>query len=376
MENSYQINCYTNYNGINNLHFIGLQKGNLSSWNDGLFFYFASFRYTKTPIPQYIKDLAKNNNNFYLVLEDCEEGFAYYTFKQIYEFVEKYNLQNKVVYATGHLEVEKVYNYWLDKKNLQKNFYVWSHSLLYHRLRDWVTDCNIDVKVDKNQWYSCMNNRHRIHRLLTVTYLDYLDLLKHGKVSANEKNYDGGERLFKDDVIPSIPRIANRYQEIIKTQVNNTQKKLPLVIDIDDLSNKCLPCDLSPKVYNNTLVNLVTETFYFPEYNFIDESFLTEKTYKAFTAYQIPVIIGPKGTVERLRIMGFDMFDDIVDHSYDTADDSERLFLAIESLKKLIENYKLKDLNLITKDRRVSNRKKYLKGIKDLDKHLKDVVCT
>jgi hypothetical protein len=113
-----------------------------------------------------------------------------------------------------------------------------------------------------------------------------------------------------------------------------------------------------------------------PEYNFIDETFITEKTWKVFTAGQIPVIIGPRGLVQRLRLLGFDMFDDIVDHSYDTADDSVRVFKAIESMHKVMSTNNIQKLNLITQKRRILNRKKFLFGLKNLDIPLREVLCT
>lgn len=62
--------------------------------------------------------------------------------------------------------------------------------------------------------------------------------------------------------------------------------------------------DLS--VYKDCAINLITETS-------VNEGVaLTEKTFKAFMAYQIPVIIGPVGAAQYLEDLGFDMFSDYV----------------------------------------------------------------
>lgn len=375
MENNTKIKCYTNYDGINNLNEIGLEPLDLSLWKKGLYFYFYKFRNNK-PVPQYLIDLTKTNN-FYLVLDDTEEGYAYYSFSQVHNFVQSHNLHNKVIYATGHDCAETVYEYWLEKKNLPRTFLVWSHNLWYHRMRDWIIDCEIPVKFQKNQWYCCMNNRPRLHRLLAVTYLDALNILEDGIVTANDRSYENDENdTFEKHVVSRLPNIHTRYQKLIQQQIPITKNKLPLIVDAADLKNKSLPNDLHPKVYDNTLINLITETYYFPEYNFVDETFITEKTWKVFTAGQIPVIIGPKGLVSRLRSLGFDMFDDIIDHSYDTADDSERLFLAIESMHKLMSTVDIQKLNFSTLKRRMFNRKQYLFGVKGIDTPIREVVCT
>jgi hypothetical protein len=378
LETNTQVISYTNYTGINSLNEIGLTELPVSAWQknpSGYYFYFKNFRYTKTVIPDNIINLAINDPNFYIVLNDAEEGYAYHSFAEVYEFVNNFNLQHKVIYATGHDNVETVYKYWLEKKKLQKNFLVWSHNLWYHRMRDWINDCSIPVDFQKTQWFCSMNNRPRLHRLFAVTYLDALSILEDGIVTANDSDYENHQHnTFEKVLLSRIPNIHERYQKLISQYIPIVKNKLPLIVDTNDLANKSLPNDLHPKIYDKTLINLVTETFYFPEYNFIDETFITEKTWKAFTAGQIPVIIGPKGIVSRLRSLGLDMFDDIIDHSYDNADDSERLFLAIESMQKVMSNNKIQNLNLKTLSRRKQNRKICLFGIKNIDKSLQEVL--
>lgn len=45
--------------------------------------------------------------------------------------------------------------------------------------------------------------------------------------------------------------------------------------------------------------------------------FITEKSVKPFIYQQVPIFLGTTGLVKHLRQYGFDLFDDIVDHSYD-----------------------------------------------------------
>lgn len=78
-------------------------------------------------------------------------------------------------------------------------------------------------------------------------------------------------------------------------------------------------------VYQSAPVNVVTETQYDPPAGII-----TEKTQMAFAAQQIPIVIGYKGIVNQCRLMGFDMFDDVVDHSYDGLDNEVRWQAALD----------------------------------------------
>ena len=85
------------------------------------------------------------------------------------------------------------------------------------------------------------------------------------------------------------------------------------------------------QVYGSCAFNIVTETLY-DEY----PGLYSEKTLLAFLAHQIPIMIGTPRLVEKLRLQGFDMFDDIVDHGYDLAPNDQRVEIALESNKRVI----------------------------------------
>jgi len=78
-------------------------------------------------------------------------------------------------------------------------------------------------------------------------------------------------------------------------------------------------------IYRGSNVNVVNETLY-------DEGsgIISEKTLDAFVALQLPIIIGYQGIISDIRNYGFDVFDDIIDHSYDDMPNEIRWELAIE----------------------------------------------
>jgi ribonucleotide monophosphatase NagD (HAD superfamily) len=49
---------------------------------------------------------------------------------------------------------------------------------------------------------------------------------------------------------------------------------------------------------------------------------VTEKVFHALLALHPVIIVGNPGVVEYLRTQGFDMFDDFIDHSYDSVMDT------------------------------------------------------
>jgi hypothetical protein len=84
-------------------------------------------------------------------------------------------------------------------------------------------------------------------------------------------------------------------------------------------------------VYGSSAVNIVNETEYFPVTGIV-----TEKTLLAMAAEQIPIVIGHRGIVNQCRRMGFDMFDDLVDNSYDTMSNECRVEMALMLNEDLI----------------------------------------
>ncbi len=78
-------------------------------------------------------------------------------------------------------------------------------------------------------------------------------------------------------------------------------------------------------LYQRSQVNCVTETDYQAR-----PGVICEKTLYAFVARQIPIVIGHPGAVQDCKELGFDMFDDLVDTSYDWLDNDCRVEAALQ----------------------------------------------
>jgi hypothetical protein len=104
-------------------------------------------------------------------------------------------------------------------------------------------------------------------------------------------------------------------------------------------------------VYQNCLVNIVTETVY--DYS---PGIISEKTLMAFAAKQIPLLIGHRGIVRDCRELGFDMFDDVLDNSYDFLPNDVRLETALDLNKDII----LSGINAELLEHRLEKNKNYL----------------
>jgi hypothetical protein len=91
---------------------------------------------------------------------------------------------------------------------------------------------------------------------------------------------------------------------------------------------------LKHKVYEPSFISLITE----PGWN--DHSTtLTEKTLFAFDAGTMPIWIGGYQQAQQLKNLGFDVFDDIIDHSYQFLEDPmTRMQQAIKSNLYLLKD--------------------------------------
>jgi hypothetical protein len=84
-------------------------------------------------------------------------------------------------------------------------------------------------------------------------------------------------------------------------------------------------------VYAKCAVNIVTETQYDAR-----PGVVSEKAFLAFAACQIPIVIGHPEIVRDCQELGFDMFTDLVDTSYDTMPNDIRAEQALLLNKDLI----------------------------------------
>ncbi len=83
--------------------------------------------------------------------------------------------------------------------------------------------------------------------------------------------------------------------------------------------------------YANTLFNIVTET------TLSDNSCsLTEKSFKPLANCHPFIIIGDRFVHSKLRELGFDLYDDLIDYSFDMVEDSNQRFnLVLKEIKRI-----------------------------------------
>ena len=96
-----------------------------------------------------------------------------------------------------------------------------------------------------------------------------------------------------------------------------------------------------PEWYDNTCFSIVAESIVSNV-----EPFITEKTYKTFGCYHPFMVVGDRGTLRRLRELGFQTWDNLWDESYDDFESYKDRIHAVVNNAKLYDSAPLDSLTL------------------------------
>ena len=151
------------------------------------------------------------------------------------------------------------------------------------------------------------NRKSHNHRCLLIDQFAKYDLIKDNLVSWQLPTSDFNFRHFKQEVL-SIDQPH---------------------LTLDDLNAQHI---LAPN-HNNAFMNVIAES------STSEPIFITEKTVKALVAGDIFLVFGSRGFHSKLKELGFELFTEIFDYSFDSKDTYSRLNGVIENINKLPEDY-------------------------------------
>lgn len=195
--------------------------------------------------------------------------------------------------------------------------------------------------VKNNNFFLNLNHTPHPHRLILLSLLHYNNLLSDMNYSLLSK------KMYSDFDLKTL--IGNNLFEKIAPSIELLESMTPIISKNEKTRNELFSLNLafdSPsEIYLNSYINIVSETLFFSK-----NVHITEKSIRPFYFYQIPLIFASHNHIKFLKdTYGFDMFDDIVDHSYDDEeDDIKRMFKFLTEIERLdsnkndiINNYKL-----------------------------------
>jgi hypothetical protein len=155
-----------------------------------------------------------------------------------------------------------------------------------------------------------------------------------------DKTQPESTRTFVENCKYLISRFPD--MGLTSTDVLVADKLLPLVLDNPNFSQYPMEHSVDPvkHLYDNSLVNIVTETYFFN--NIIH---ITEKTYKPIAFMQPFILLGAARSLQHVKDMGFKTFGEFWDETYDLElDDKQRfnkIIAVIESIAKWTEQQRI-----------------------------------
>lgn len=230
-----------------------------------------------------------------------------------------------------------------------KFFNYWAYDYKM-RLNDYGQSINRENSFSSK--FLCLNGRPSWHRYYVIQRLNDKNLLTGNLVSFLNRY---GNYTNKEDV----ELFLNQYKSGDPLFVKNMIEKQELIL-LDRTNEQIHKNDRTHDtfIYEQTSISLVTETYPDAERGL----FVTEKSYKPLANCHFQIWIAQSGIVDFFRNLGFDMFDDFIDNSYDLiTDDIERFECALVSLEKYLrEIHKLTESDKIKLQQRLEqNQKKY-----------------
>jgi len=182
-----------------------------------------------------------------------------------------------------------------------------------------------------------LNGSIRSHRILFLLYLIENKLVD--KLLCSFKFYThNNSNIFNEEIYTSFLKKFKNLNYISSDEANTLidyKQHLPVTIDKFDLNDRKINVDIFSSV-----VNVVTEN----TYDYIscidvkETNTFTEKTLIPFMVEQIPIFVALPNHVQFLRDIGYDVFDDLIDHSYDREPDGiKRMKMIVSEIQRIID---------------------------------------
>lgn len=294
------------------------------------YFYNGSGLFEFAHTPQHILHHVRFSKGYILIDISAEAWVEPRHLETMHSYFNNNNIPlNKVIYLTGCMNANKVYDEWLIGKGLtctEKiniiSYPISQDSLAIHFdvFKPEIPEYDTEKVPDKV--FLSWNRRFRQHRIAIVAGLEKLNLLDRSYVSMGITDPENEGVTVQTTFNPYLTQRIDVTDDTISSLVN----KLPLVLDGEtETIQMCQDFDNSCRsFYQNSLVSLITET------NFdAREVTLTEKSFKPSKEKHPFIIIGAPGALQGMRDMGFKTFSDFWDESYDLLTEPSQRMIAI-----------------------------------------------
>lgn len=196
---------------------------------------------------------------------------------------------------------------------------------------------NIEPNWSKrNHCFNFMINKPRLHREFLLILIEHFKLTNYTYTLCWEK---------PEIARGPLERLSEKYAPMItNTPVNISSRQF--LLGQENLLDRGLQYRhiensenyrrfLQKEVFEPSCISIITEPAFFEK-----ETVFSEKTLMSIYSGTLPLWVGGWRCADSLRKLGFDVFDDVVDHSYQNMSDPfDRCYYAIERNLDLLRNF-------------------------------------
>ena len=261
-------------------------------------------------IPSRVIKAAKSKKIRILILSTVEgDNFSYDTFdgfEHLHNTVRLLGLpKQSVLIVSGNLNAGQQYAEWC-KQHFKEEYIEFQEGIEWDGKMSHPPSTAVKIK-DYSLPFNSLNRAHRNHRT------EHLYFLAENKLTGL---VSGGAWFATHTINTPIYQTVeyNHYKTVLTSNY-------PKTVDVQDLVNQVPNLINNLEIYENSQLTVVTESHF-------DQTgglFITEKTFRPLLVGHPFMVLGQKGTLEKLRSWGFITDFDGLDQSYDlVADDSER----------------------------------------------------
>lgn len=291
-----------------------------------------------SPVSQHVLSAVRHGQGYILltcILESFLEDAVFY---KIYNYFAEHNIPlDRVIYLTNCANANEIHADFCKRHSIEPKLvceyiglYILNQSGILQDKRFEKRSLQNQIAC-KQQLFLNLNRRSRQHRYILLLRLYKMGLLDRCMISFLKEHMNEGHWLNE---LQSFCKIFNI--ELSDQQLSELFLKLPLVLDTDNFDKFPMEEDLfsTASLYDRTYISLVSETNF--ESNIIH---MTEKTIKPIVFKHPFIIVGPAGTLKKLKGMGLRTFSEFWDESYDNEHDPNIRMDMIMNICKTIASW-------------------------------------
>jgi len=282
-----------------------------------------------------------------IVFDNPHEGGSGIIYSRIHHVVKLSNIPcNNFYYINGLLNNIELYETFCLQNNIIEKINICAINTFEFQAAGTLRRLKIPT-IDNNpkeKTYLCFNRTLRPHRLILLSLLLKENLVDAGFYSFFHNN------IIDDNLYTQFVGTHEVYfdkqllDEAKKSYIDNLDR-LPLRLNIEQSQNKISLDHDDYRYFENSLLSLVTETFYFEEavkdncghkIKFNDGIFFTDKIFKPISMCHPFILVSRPHMLKSLRQLGYKTFSPFINEEYDDIEhNGERLVAIVDELNRI-----------------------------------------